>query len=108
MNLELLEEGLDSMNKKYPNLKIMLTLGSSGCVYKDKKETVSQPAYKVEVVDTTAAGDTFTGYFIAGISMGDDIVEVLKTASMASAIAVSRKGAAPSIPKRCEVLETLK
>jgi len=102
------EEGLDSMSKKYPNLKIMLTLGSRGCIYKDKKETVSQPAYKVEVVDTTAAGDTFTGYFIAGISMGDDIAEVLKTASMASAIAVSRKGAAPSIPKRCEVLETLK
>lgn len=105
--IDSVEESLDSMNKKYPNLKIMLTLGSRGSVYKDEKEIVSQPAYKVEVVDTTAAGDTFTGYFVAGISVGDDIAEMLKTASMASAIAVSRKGAAPSIPKRCEVLEAL-
>lgn len=101
-------KSLDSMNKKYPDLKIMLTLGSSGCVYKDSQTEVTQDIFPVEVVDTTAAGDTFTGYFIAGISMGDDIAEVLKTASMASAIAVSRKGAAPSIPKRCEVLEALK
>jgi len=102
------EEGLDSMSKKYPNLKIMLTLGRRGCIYKDSEKEVNQDIFPVEVVDTTAAGDTFTGYFIAGISMGDDIAEVLKTAAMASAIAVSRKGAAPSIPKRCEVLETLK
>ena len=106
--IDSVEEGLGSMNKKYPNLKIMLTLGSSGCVYKDKKETVSRPAYKVDVVDTTAAGDTFTGYFVAGISAGDNICDILKTALLASSIAVSRKGAAPSIPKRCEVLETLK
>jgi len=102
------EEGLDSMSKKYPNLKIMLTLGRRGCIYKDSEKEVNQDIFPVEVVDTTAAGDTFTGYFIAGISMGDDIAEVLKTAAMASAIAVSRKGAAPSIPKRCEVLEALK
>ena len=106
--IDSVKESLDSMNKKYPDLKVMLTLGSRGCIYKDSKKEVSQDIFPVEVVDTTAAGDTFTGYFIAGISMGNDILEVLKTASMASAIAVSRKGAAPSIPKRCEVLEALK
>lgn len=102
------KESLAFFQKHYPDLKVMLTLGSRGCIYKDTEIEASQDIFPVEVVDTTAAGDTFTGYFIAGISMGDDIAEVLKTASMASAIAVSRKGAAPSIPKRCEVLEALK
>lgn len=106
--IDSVEESLDSMSKKYPTLKIMLTLGSRGSIYKDENETVSQPAYKVDVVDTTAAGDTFTGYFVAGISVGDKICDILKTASLASSIAVSRKGAAPSIPERSEVLEALK
>ena len=58
-------------------------------------------------MDTTAAGDTFTGYFIAGLSRGSEYQTILKIASAASAIAVSRKGAAPSIPDRSEVLSSL-
>ena len=102
------ESCLTFFENNYPDLKVMLTLGSRGCIYKDSEKEVTQDIFRVEVVDTTAAGDTFTGYFIAGIASGDDMTEILKTASMASAIAVSRKGAAPSIPKRCEVLEALK
>ncbi len=49
---------------------------------------------KVKAVDTTAAGDTFCGYFLSGITKGREIPEILKTASAASAIAVSRNGAA--------------
>ena len=101
------EEYLVFFEKNYPDLKVMLTLGSRGCIYKDSKTKVSQDVFPVKVVDTTAAGDTFTGYFIAGIASGDDIAEILKTASMASAIAVSKKGAAPSIPERFEVMEAL-
>ena len=59
--------------------------------------------YKVKAVDTTAAGDTFCGYFLSGITKGREIPEILKTASAASAIAVSRNGAAPSIPEYDEV-----
>lgn len=105
------EESLPYIKNKYPALKVMLTLGSNGCIYSDSLCEFYQPAFAVEAVDTTAAGDTFTGYFIAGISKGDDYQSILKIASAASAIAVSRKGAAPSVPHKCEVmssLETLK
>jgi ribokinase len=60
------------------------------------------------VVDTTAAGDTFTGYFLAGMLMNQPIPDVLRDASAASALAVSRQGAAPSIPYRTEVEDFLK
>ena len=101
------KESLAFFQKHYPDLKVMLTLGSRGCIYKDTEIEASQEIFPVEVVDTTAAGDTFTGYFIAGIASGDDTKEILKTATMASAIAVSREGAAPSIPEKCEVLKAI-
>lgn len=58
----------------------------------------------MHAVDTTAAGDTFTGYFIASIVRGDSYAEALKVASAASAISVTKNGAAPSIPLEEEVL----
>lgn len=104
------EEDLDKVPakllEKYPNAKIVLTLGQEGSVYMDKEQTVRQGIYKVKAVDTTAAGDTFTGYFIAGVIAGEPVPQVLSRAAKASAIAVSRKGAAPSIPFRKEVEET--
>jgi len=101
------EESLIYIKNQYPNLKVMLTLGSNGCIYTDSICEFYQPSFKVDTVDTTAAGDTFTGYFIAELSRGTDYQKILKIASAASAIAVSRKGAAPSIPDRCEVLSSL-
>lgn len=105
-------EGVDDIiaffREKYPSLKVMLTLGKRGCVYFDSVSVVKHDIFKVDAVDTTAAGDTFTGYFISGIVRGDDVERVLKMASAASAIAVSRMGAAPSIPMRDEVLAFLK
>jgi len=102
------EEILDYFIKEYPTLKIMLTLGKNGCVYSDEKMRVYQPIFKTEAIDTTAAGDTFTGYFIAGLSEKMEMKEILKMASMASSIAVSKKGAAPSIPEKKEVLNEQK
>ena len=61
----------------------------------------------MKAVDTTAAGDTFTGYFVAGLMRGLPIPECMKQASMASAISVTRPGAAPSIPERAEVMDAL-
>ncbi|MBQ7970914.1 MAG: ribokinase, partial [Clostridia bacterium] len=63
--------------------------------------------FAVESVDTTAAGDTFTGYFVAGLANGKDISSILRLASAAAAITVSRMGAAPSIPEQNEVLSVL-
>ena len=102
------EECLMFFKENYPELKVMLTLGKRGSVYVDGEREIRQPAFSVDVVDTTAAGDTFTGYFVAELSKGTDYPETLRLASAASAIAVSRMGAAPSIPGRTETLEILK
>ena len=65
------KDGLKYFSKNYPKLKIVLTLGSEGCMYSDTEKIVFQPSFKVNAVDTTAAGDTFTGYFFAQIAMGN-------------------------------------
>lgn len=92
------------LHEKFLNAAIVLTLGSEGSVCILEDEYVEQPIYKVKAVDTTAAGDTYTGYFIAGILNGKTIKESMDTASKASAIAVTRQGAAPSIPVLEEVI----
>lgn len=97
------EQIADDLLKKFPQATIVLTMGSEGSVFKNQKETVCQSIYKVQAVDTTAAGDTFSGYFIGGILGGLSAKEAMNQASKASAIAVTRKGAAPSIPLLAEV-----
>lgn len=97
------EQIADDLLKKFPQATIVLTMGSEGSVFKNQKETVCQSIYKVQAVDTTAAGDTFSGYFIGGILGGLSAKEAMDQASKASAIAVTRKGAAPSIPLLAEV-----
>lgn len=91
--------------KKYPHTKIVITLGKNGSIYSDGIDTVKQSAFKAEPVDTTGAGDTFTGYFAAMISKGTSIEETLKIASAAAAIATEKQGAASSIPMLKEVIE---
>ena len=101
------EQILDAMAEKFPNARFVLTLGSDGAVYYDGKEKVFQDIFKVKAVDTTAAGDTFTGYFIAATIEGRSIQEALRMAAKASSIAVSRPGATPSIPEIGEVKKEL-
>ena len=84
--------------------KSILTLGGEGSVYQYKEEQYRQGIYKVKAVDTTAAGDTFTGYFISSVIDGMPVQDGLALAAKASAIAVSRQGATASIPLRDEVL----
>lgn len=88
---------------RFPTAAVVLTMGGDGSIYKDGKETVLQPVYRVQAVDTTAAGDTFSGFFIGGIMRGDTVKEAMDIASRAAAIAVTRPGAAPSIPTLEEV-----
>ena len=70
-----------------------------------EEHKIHQPIVKVPVVDTTAAGDTFTGFFIGSIAKGLSPKEAMQIAAKASAIAVSRQGAAPSIPELKEVYD---
>lgn len=99
------EEIADALLRKYPKSAVVLTLGRKGVYYKDSKVCARHGVYRVKPVDTTAAGDTFTGFFLSGICQGLSIQETLRRASIASSIAVSRKGAAPSIPTLQEVLD---
>lgn len=94
--------------EQYPNLTVVLTLGKAGCRCIQKNEILCQAAYPVTAVDTTAAGDTFTGFFAAGLAGGLPIQQVLRNASAAAALAVTRLGAAPSIPSMQEVISFLK
>ena len=98
---------LTALLEKFPGARIVLTLGKDGAVYADREQKHFQPIFKVKAVDTTAAGDTFTGYFLAGLCEGLAIPEVLKRSAKASSIAVSRPGAVPSIPWREEVEQAL-
>lgn len=94
---------MQALGKQFPKAKIVLTLGGEGSIYKDGDLQIRQGIYKVPVVDTTGAGDTFTGYFIGGLQMGEEPKTALEHAAKAAAIAVSRAGAAPSVPTRDEV-----
>lgn len=97
------DEILDVMAGKFPEAEIVLTMGEEGSVYHKGAIRVKQDCVPADVIDTTAAGDTFTGYFIAGIINGMCPSDNLKRCAKASSIAVSRKGAAPSIPQAEEV-----
>lgn len=98
------EEILSRMAELYPESEVILTLGQRGSVYSFKGKRVHQNIYSVKAVDTTAAGDTYTGYYLAAVSGGKSVEEALDLAAKASAIAVTRSGAVPSIPELEEVL----
>lgn len=94
---------LERLGQMCPKGAVILTLGSAGSCYRGPEGTIRQTAFTVQAVDTTAAGDTFTGYFLAVLLQTGDPAEALKTASKASALAVTRKGAFDSIPWKEEV-----
>lgn len=97
------EESYAALRARYPGLGILLTLGSEGSVsWKDGVE-IRQCAYPVQAVDTTGAGDTFMGYFVGCLAQGMERKDAMQYAAMAASIAVTRPGAAPSIPMMTEV-----
>ena len=100
------EKILDTLHARYPSVRVLLTLGIDGCVYCDCEQTVRVPACRVRAVDTTAAGDTFIGFFLRGIADGEPAADCLKLATVASAIAVTRPGAGDSVPKYDEVVSS--
>ena len=94
---------LEQLAARFPHAMLVYTMGSRGAsVYADGK-TYHQDAIRVKAVDTTGAGDTFTGYFLAAIGEGMGIEDALLLATKAAAIGVTRPGASVSIPARAEV-----
>lgn len=95
---------LNVLHARYPQLNVVLTLGGDGSVYQSHTgERFHAGVHRVHAVDTTAAGDTFTGYFLSEMLKSGDAQNALQTAAVAAGIAVSRKGAEPSIPWMNEV-----
>ncbi len=99
---------MDALRAAYPRQKILLTQGSRGATLWTGSERLFQPAFPVKAVDTTAAGDCFLGYYAAALAENLPYADALRLASAASALAVQKQGAAPSIPIRREVEGFLK
>mgnify|MGYP000930541344 FL=1 len=102
------EDVIAGLQKAYPNKEIILTVGSQGSYYISGETVIHQEAYRVEAVDTTAAGDTFTGFYLASILRGEEVNTALRIAAKASSITVTKEGAAKSIPTLEQVLENMK
>lgn len=83
---------------------VIVTLGRDGAVLVDGDGSLHHPAPEVTAVDTTAAGDTFTGWLASRVALGDTFRDALPTAIAAASLAVTREGAQPSIPTAAEVL----
>lgn len=101
-------EALFYLFQKYPRTQIVLTLGSEGCAIIENGKVLKMPPFKVKAVDTTAAGDTFIGFFISEIARGSSVRSAVNIGQAASAIAVTKAGASVSIPDFSEVSEFLK
>lgn len=97
---------LDMLLSRYPDADLILTLGPRGAIFKNREMTIHQKCYEGEPVDTTAAGDTFTGYYLASLQSGSDQATAMRLASKAAAIAVTIPGATSSIPRLADVLRS--
>lgn len=94
---------INYFRKNYQDLNLVLTLGKDGGIYSSKDIEIKFASFKTKAIDTTGAGDTFLGYFLASISEGEDVEKSLKLASLAASLACGKKGAAISIPSLKEV-----
>lgn len=98
------EEILETLARRYPETELVLTLGPEGAVaLTPAGQRFHADSPRVKVVETTAAGDTFIGYYLAGILDGFDTGRALERACRAAALCCSRAGAAESIPTRADL-----
>ncbi|MBN2657685.1 MAG: ribokinase [Spirochaetales bacterium] len=97
------DEILNRLSVSYPGVEILMTAGTDGAYYGYDSRRIHVPATKVTAVDTTAAGDTFLGYYLASRLAGDGVRESMARASKAASITVTRPGAMDSIPFRKEI-----
>jgi ribokinase len=103
-----LSEALGVSAADLPVAQVLITRGADGATLQSGDEEISVDAFKVDPVDTTGAGDTFLGYFLAALDLGRSAKDALTFASAASAIQVTKVGAAVAIPTADEVETFLK
>ena len=99
------KKAVNYFRDNFPSLKVVETFGKNGSMYFDKDNLINQDSFKVDAVDTTGAGDTFTGYFVTYFYKGERIEKCLEVATKASALSVTKKGASISIPSHEAVLK---
>ena len=86
---------------------VLITLGSKGVYVSQQGQGEIVPGFRVQAVDTTAAGDTFNGAFVTALLEDKPVAQAIRFAHAAAALSVTKKGAQPSIPTRKETLEFL-
>lgn len=94
---------LAGLADRLPGCQVVLTLGAQGVAFRAPGEAFTVPAHPAEVVDTTAAGDTFLGFYLANLAAGSTARAAVEVAVRAAALCVSRPGAMDSIPRADEV-----
>jgi ribokinase len=86
--------------------RVVMTMAGDGAIYADRDGTRARiPAFRVQVADTTAAGDAFTGALAVAWGEGRDLVDAVRWACAAGAASVRKVGAFPSLPTRAEIDE---
>ncbi len=98
---------LEDKLAEYSN-QMLVTLGEAGVKYHDGKQIVTIPSRKVKAVDTTGAGDTFTGAFAVALADGKSLKECIEFGTLASSLSVTKKGAQAGMPLRSELDDLLK
>ena len=101
------EDILPALRNRYPEMNVLLTLGKRGAVCMRGDERAQIGVYPVKPVDTTAAGDTFSGYFLTEALDGRSLTDALAIATAASSMCVQVMGAADSVPLRKDVLHAM-
>lgn len=104
-NVKCVEKAQQQLQTQFPALSVILTLGRQGVRHLSQGNVIQVPAFNVSAVDTTAAGDTFIGYCLAGLQSSLSIEEILRQACAASAICVTKNGASSAIPTISQVTE---
>ncbi|MCK5805417.1 MAG: ribokinase [Lentisphaeria bacterium] len=94
---------LEALRARYPDTAVCLTLGARGARYRDGEIDLQCPAYPGDPVDTTAAGDCFIGFLLAGLAADEPVENALKRASQAAALSVTRPGAMDAMPTLGEI-----
>ncbi len=107
VGVDTIDAAAQLLPERYPELAVLMTLGKDGVRYFDGDENLHVPAFRVDAVDTTAAGDTFIGYTLSAILSGTPIAEAMRRGCAASAICVTRLGAMAAIPSQHEVEQFL-
>jgi len=99
---------MQELTSSLPHCAVIITLGDHGVLatyfLEEERQSIYLPAFKTAVVETTGAGDTFVGYFLAQLARGESFPRSLEVAGKAAALSVSRKGAMESIPRLKDVL----